>query len=61
MRRLRLAAIGLGAAHGFKFAPTVGRVLVDLAIGDDPGIRMELFKADRPLLTMPDPPISYLI
>jgi len=24
--------LGLGAAHGFKFAPTIGRVLAELAI-----------------------------
>ena len=24
--------VGLGAAHGFKFAPTFGRLLADLAV-----------------------------
>ena len=32
--------VGLGAAHGFKFAPTFGRLLADLAVdrrGTDAG------------------------
>ena len=24
--------VGMGAAHGFKFAPTIGRLLADLAV-----------------------------
>jgi sarcosine oxidase len=55
------SAIGLGAAHGFKFAPTAGRILVDLACGEDPGIERDRFRADRPVLTMDNPPTNYLV
>jgi sarcosine oxidase len=55
------AAVGLGAAHGFKFSPTAGRVLVDLATGEDPGLRLDLFRADRPILSAADPPTNYLV
>ena len=44
--------VGLGAAHGFKFAPTFGRLLADLATGkrDTVSPRSRL---DRPALTDP--------
>jgi sarcosine oxidase len=49
--------VGLGAAHGFKFAPTLGRLLADLATGQapavDPGIDLGAFRLDRPALTDP--------
>ncbi len=43
--------IGLGAAHAFKFAPAIGGMLVDLALGGpvDP-----VFRLDRPGITEPD-------
>ena len=31
-RATRRVVVGLGAAHGFKFAPTFGRLLADLAV-----------------------------
>jgi sarcosine oxidase len=55
------ASVGLGAAHGFKFAPTAGRILVDLATGREPVPPLDLFRADRPVLTMDNPPTNYLI
>ena len=33
-RPSRRVVVGLGAAHGFKFAPTFGRLLADLATGE---------------------------
>ena len=55
--------VGLGAGHGFKFAPTLGRLLADLATGDAgddladvrlrparahrPGVRRELARLTR--------------
>ncbi len=54
-------AIGLGAAHGFKFAPTIGRALVDLATGNEPAIDRQLFAATREILTMDDPPHHYMV
>lgn len=45
--------VGLGAAHGFKFAPTIGRLLADLAL--EGGTRMDVspWRMDRPGLTDP--------
>ena len=45
--------VGLGAAHGFKFAPTLGRVLADVATGADTTVDLEPFRLDRPALTDP--------
>jgi sarcosine oxidase len=46
--------VGLGAAHGFKFAPTFGRLLADLAIDGTTVSDIEAFGLDRPALTDPD-------
>ena len=49
--------VGLGAAHGFKFAPTFGRLLADLAIERrDDAATSRPFRLDRPALTDPDYP-----
>jgi len=40
--------VGLGAAHGFKFAAWFGRVLADLALGGEPGADLAPFALDRP-------------
>jgi sarcosine oxidase len=45
--------VGLGAAHGFKFAPTFGRLLADLATDREPPVGLEPFRLDRPALTDP--------
>lgn len=45
--------VGLGAAHAFKFAPTLGRLLADLATGRTPGYDVTPFRMDRPALTDP--------
>jgi sarcosine oxidase len=54
--------VALGAAHGFKFAALFGQILADLA-GDGSTSVADLspFAMDRPILTMDDPPTSYLI
>jgi glycine/D-amino acid oxidase-like deaminating enzyme len=44
--------VGLGAAHGFKFAPTFGRLLADLATGERESVS-PTFALDRPALTDP--------
>jgi sarcosine oxidase len=44
--------VGLGAAHGFKFAPTLGRLLADLATGERDTVS-PTFALDRPALTDP--------
>jgi sarcosine oxidase len=48
--------VGLGAAHGFKYASVIGRILVELALdGGSPSDReIEAFRIDRPALLDPD-------
>ncbi len=45
--------LGLGAAHAFKFTPTFGRVLADLATTGASDEDLSLFSADRPALRSP--------
>ena len=45
--------VGLGAAHGFKFAPTLGRLLADLVTDAPTGYDLRPFAMDRPALTDP--------
>jgi sarcosine oxidase len=42
--------VGLGAAHAFKFAPTFGRVLADLATTGDTTSEIAPFAMNRPAL-----------
>jgi sarcosine oxidase len=55
--------VGLGAAHGFKFASVVGRVLVELALDGTSPSSGELgsFRIDRPALLAADPPLRPLV
>jgi sarcosine oxidase len=46
-------AVGLGSAHGFKFAPTFGRILADLATGGSTSSDVSAFGFDRPGLIDP--------
>jgi sarcosine oxidase len=45
--------VGLGAAHGFKFAPTFGRILADLVTTGTTPSDIAAFGFDRPGLTDP--------
>jgi sarcosine oxidase len=45
--------VGLGSAHGFKFAPTFGRVLADLVTTGTTTSDVSAFGFDRPALTDP--------
>ncbi len=51
--------VGLGAAHGFKFASVIGRILVELALdGASPSDgELGAFRIDRPALLAADPPL----
>jgi sarcosine oxidase len=49
-------ALGLGAAHGFKFASIIGRALSELAIDGATQYDVAEFAVDRPILTMANPP-----
>ena len=53
--------VGLGAAHGFKFAPTFGRLLADLAVTGETGTDLTAFRMDRPGLTDPDYQAHWLV
>ena len=46
--------VGLGSAHGFKFAPTFGRILADLATTGTTTSDVSAFGFDRPGLTDPE-------
>ena len=53
--------VGLGAAHGFKFAPTIGRLLADLATTGETTADVSPFRLDRPALREPASPLSWLV
>jgi sarcosine oxidase len=53
--------VGLGAGHGFKFAPTFGRLLADLVESGRTASDIAAFAADRPALVEPDHPTSWLV
>ena len=46
--------VGLGAAHGYKFAATFGRLLTDVAVDGTTSADIGAFGLDRPGLTDPD-------
>lgn len=46
--------VGLGAAHGFKFVPTFGRVLADLVTSGATTSDVSAYGLDRPAITEPD-------
>ena len=52
--------VGLGAAHGFKYASVLGRILAELALdGATPSAgELGAFRIDRPILLEADPPTS---
>jgi sarcosine oxidase len=53
--------IGLGAAHAFKFAPTFGRILADLATVGTTASAIGDFAMDRPALTDPNYRPTWLV
>jgi sarcosine oxidase len=53
--------VGLGAGHGFKFTPTFGRMLADLAIDGRTRSDISAFGLDRDALTDPAFPPSWLV
>ena len=52
--------VGLGAAHGFKFAPTIGRLLAELATGERETVS-PTFSLGRAALTDPSHPAHWLV
>jgi sarcosine oxidase len=53
--------VGLGAGHGFKFTPTFGRMLADLAVDGQTSSDVSAFALDRAALTDPAYPVSWLV
>ena len=53
--------VGLGAAHGFKFVPTFGRVLADLVTTGRTTSDVSAYPLDRPALTEPDYEAHWLV
>jgi sarcosine oxidase len=53
--------LGLGAGHGFKFAPTLGRVLADLVVDGATSSDVAAFAPDRPALVEAGHPVSWLV
>jgi sarcosine oxidase len=55
--------VGLGAAHGFKYASVLGRVLVELALdGSSPSdAELGAFRIDRPILLEAEPATSWMV
>jgi sarcosine oxidase len=53
--------MGLGAGHGFKFTPTFGRVLADLATDGHTSSDIKAFTLGRPALTDAAHPVSWLV
>jgi sarcosine oxidase len=55
--------VALGAAHGFKFASVLGRIVVELAVdGASPSDGdLDAFRIDRPILLEADPPLTPLV
>ena len=53
--------VGLGAAHGMKFAPTFGRLLSGLAAEGRTGVDLAAFDVGRPALTEPVAATSWLV
>jgi sarcosine oxidase len=55
------ALVALGAAHGFKFTSLFGKILSELAVDGSTASDISGFEMDRPVLTMADPPKSFLL
>jgi sarcosine oxidase len=53
--------VGLAAGHGFKFAPTFGRLLAELASTGTASCDLTPFRLDRKALTSPSAPVKWLV
>ncbi len=53
--------VGLGAAHGFKFVPTFGRLLADLVTSGTTSTDVSTYRLDRPALTERDYATHWLV
>jgi sarcosine oxidase len=55
--------VALGAAHAFKYASLLGRILSELIVDGDTPSAGEIggFRIDRPILLMDHPPTSFIL
>jgi sarcosine oxidase len=53
--------VAIGAGHAFKFASAIGQILSELAIDGWTPSDLAPFTIDRPILTMANPPTSYMV
>ena len=53
--------VALGVGHGFKFSPTIGRLLADLAVKGETAADLAPFRFDRPALADADSPEHWLV
>ena len=53
--------VALGVGHGFKFSPTIGRLLADLAVRGETAADLAPFRFDRPALADADSPVHWLV
>ena len=56
-------SVALGAAHGFKFASVIGRILAEWSVDGRSPSEPDLgrFRIDRPILLEADPPTSWMV
>jgi sarcosine oxidase len=54
-------AVAIGAGHAFKFAGLIGRILSQLALAGTSDYPIEAFRLDRPALTDPSFPASFMV
>jgi sarcosine oxidase len=53
--------VALGAAHGFKFASLMGKILSELAVDGATRHDLSPFRIDRPILKMANPPKRFMV
>lgn len=54
-------SFAIGAGHAFKFASVIGRILAELVADGSTQSDIAAFGAGREILTMTDPPKSYMV
>jgi sarcosine oxidase len=53
--------VGQGAAHAYKFASVIGKVLSELALDGNTASDISPFKISRPILNMANPPKNFMV
>jgi sarcosine oxidase len=53
--------VAIGAGHAFKFASLIGKILSELALDGRTNSDIHPFKINRPILTMENPPKSFMV